>query len=151
MFSPDPVGKVSKFFQKNEDARLFCRCPQKKRKHRTRLREATAWQIPNVEHRTCPHILSLGVGRWALSVGRWTSAFSCENRASSHPYLHLPVTVQSVVHVCAGARDRRVSKRAGSERCIRVALLSGQPGQPPRLRYHGSQQAKSGDRFARRL
>src|SRR6266403_1069679 len=55
--------KSFKSFSENEDARFFCRCPEKKRKHRTRIREATARQIPNLEHRTCPQILSLGVRR----------------------------------------------------------------------------------------
>ena len=48
--------------------------PTEEEKHRIRIREATAQQIPNVKHRMCPQFLSLSVGRWGLGVRRFPSA-----------------------------------------------------------------------------
>ena len=45
----------------------------------------------NIEHRT-PKADS-GFRRWTLGVGRWTFSSCCEKGASTHPHLHLPITV----------------------------------------------------------
>src|SRR5262245_37686607 len=76
--------------------------------------------------------------RWTLGVERRTFSFCCEKGASTHSYVHLPVAIQSALHICGRARDRRISRPTGRERCVRVTLFSSQSRQPARIRHHQS-------------
>src|SRR6266851_4453182 len=66
-------------------------------------------ETPNIQRRTsngrkaCAMIFSLGVGRWALSVGRFLPCR--EHATAAHPNLHLPSAIQSLVHILPGAGD----------------------------------------------
>ena len=74
MFSPDPTEKVSKFFQKSEDARFFSSCPRKNVKKTPDL-PSQGYGAADPQRRTPNVSADFFIGRWTLGVERRTLDF----------------------------------------------------------------------------
>ena len=87
LFSPDPIGKVSKIFQKIR-TRDFLQVPTEEEK--TPNPHSLGYGAPDPQPRTPNVSADSFIGRQALDV-----SFCCEKGASADSYLHVPRAIQS--------------------------------------------------------
>jgi hypothetical protein len=91
LFSPDPIGKVSKNVFRKSGRATFLQAPTEEEK--TPKPHSRGYGAADPQSRTPNVALDSFIGRWTLDVEHWTFASCCEKGASAHSYLHLPIAV----------------------------------------------------------